>query len=57
MQQTIHDTSMAYTDTCTIVIDIFNIGRTGVLVDGIHSLEPQQNFQSTFQVGHFGTKW
>ena len=57
MQQTIHDTSMAYTDTCTIVIDIFNIGRTGVLVDVIHPLEPQQNFQSTFQVGHFGTKW
>ena len=43
MQQTIHDTSMVYTDTCTIVIDILNIGRTGVLVDGIHSLEPQQN--------------
>ena len=35
MRQSIHDTNMPYIDTCTIVIDIFYIGRAGVLVDGI----------------------
>ena len=43
MQQHVDDTNMWYIDTCAIMIDIFYIGRPGVLVNGIHRLEPQQN--------------
>ena len=42
MRQSIHDTNMSYIETCTIVIDILHIGRTGVLVDGLHYLQPQK---------------
>ena len=34
-----NDTNMPHIDTCTIVIDISYIGRTGVLIDAIHYLE------------------
>ena len=42
MRQSIHDTNMSYIETCTIVIDILHIFRNGVLVDGLHYLEPQK---------------
>ena len=38
--------NMSYIETCTVVIDILHIhdiGRIGVLVDGIHYLEPQKH--------------
>ena len=51
MQQSSHDTNMSHIDNCTIAIDIFCIGRTRVLVYGIHSLEPQKtSFESPW--GH-----
>ena len=34
---------MSYINTCLFVIDIFYIGRTRVLGNGIYYLEPQQN--------------
>ena len=42
MQQSIHDTNMSLIDTCTILIEMLYIGRNGVLLEGIHYLEPQQ---------------
>ena len=42
MQPSIHNTNMSYIDTSSIVIDIFNIGGTGVLEDSILCLEPQK---------------
>ena len=43
IRQSTHDTIMSYINTCMVVIDMFYIGMTEVLVDGIHYLEPQKN--------------
>ena len=51
MLQSIHDTNMLYIDTCKIIIHEFYIGRTGILVNGIHYLEPQKT-SFPLQYGH-----